>query len=93
MPSSFSESSSSKDRSSGSSSNSDNGSSGGRSLIIETPLSDRIMVALEAFQASIGGVEVGFSRCSHGLGFITLRVESSRVRRVTKLSLHSGGRF
>ena len=44
MPSSSSDSSSSDARSNGSSS----GNGSGRSLISETPLSDRIMVALEA---------------------------------------------
>ena len=61
MLSSSSESSSSDRRSSGSSSNS--GSSSSRSLISETPLLDRIVVALEAFQTSMDGAEVGSSRC------------------------------
>ena len=90
MLSSSSESSSSDAYSIGSSSSSGSGSSRGWSLISETPLSNRIMVAVEA---SMDGAEVGSSRCPHGLGFTTLRVESLRVRRLAKPSLHSGGHF
>ena len=82
MSSSSSESSSLNACSSGSSSNSGGGSSSGRSLISETPLSDRIVVALEASQAFMDGAEVGSSKYPHGLDFTTLRVESLGVRRL-----------
>ena len=67
MPYSSSSSSSSDARSSESSS--------GRSLDGETHLPDKVVVALEASQASMDSAKVSFFRCPHGLSFTTLRVE------------------
>ena len=89
MLSSSSESFSSDARSSGISSSS--GSSSGRSLISETPLLDRIVVALEASQASMDGAAISSFRCPHSLSFTTLRVESLRVKRLAKPFFHTGG--
>ena len=62
MSSSSSDSSSSDACSSGSS---------GRSLVNETILSNKIVVALEA---SMDGAKVASFRCPHGFGFIALKV-------------------
>ena len=72
MPSSSSSSSNLDARSSGSNS----GSSNGRSLVGENPLPNKVVIALEASQASMDDAEVGSPKCPHGLGLATLIVES-----------------
>ena len=88
MPFSSSNSSSSDTCSSGSGCD----STSDRSLISEAPLSNRALVSLDASQAFMDGVWVGFSRCPHGLCYTSLRVESLGVRRLARPSLHLGGR-
>ena len=55
-------------------------------------LPGKVVVTLEAFQASMDDVKVGSSRCPHGLDLTSLRVESLGVKRLAKPSLHSSGR-
>lgn len=61
-------------------------------FVSEVSLHGKVVVALEASQASRDGVEVSSSRSLHGLGFTSLRVESLGIRRLAQPSLHSGGR-
>ena len=53
---------------------------------------NEVVIALEASQVSMDGVEVGFSKCPHGLTFTTLRVESLGTKSLARPSLLSGGR-
>ena len=85
MPSGSSSSSSSDAYSSESSSSSSSGS--GRSIVGEISLSDKVVIALEAFQASMNGVEVSSSRCPHGLGYTTLRVDFLGTKHLARPSL------
>ena len=92
MPSSSNDFSSSNARNNGRDSSINSCNSSDQSLISEAPLLDKVVVALEAPQTSITGIEVCSSRCPHGLGFATLRVESLGIRRLAKLFFLLGGR-
>ena len=92
MPSSSNDFSSSNARNNGRDSSINSCNSSDQSLISEAPLLDKVVVALEALQTSITGIEVCSSRCPHGLGFATLRVESLGIRRLAKLFFLLGGR-
>ena len=92
MPSSSSSSSSSDAHNSGSSSGSSSGSDNSWNLISETSLSYKILIALEASQASMDGAKVGSSRCPHDLGFTTLRVKSLGDMSLARPSLLLRGR-
>ena len=92
MPSSSNSPSSSDACSSGSSSGNSSSGDSGRSLSSEILLSDKIVIALEASQASMDGAKVGSSRCLHGLGFTTLRLGSLRAKSLARPSLLLEGR-